>query len=74
MNITDSVANQIGGNVKELIEKTPEIQFYANEAIEQYQWRDSRFPETSSVWENPTATTRKELIEIFHKHVIEKHS
>jgi len=69
MNITISIASKIGGESEKLILNNPQIQFYANSAINAYQWRDSRYPTTADVWENESADTRKELIEIFKKHI-----
>lgn len=75
MNITDSVAKQIGGEIEILIKNTPEIQIYANDNINAYQWRDSRFEETKDVWTNRKndANTRTELIKII-KHHLETHT
>jgi hypothetical protein len=69
MNITESIANQIGGKEGQFIKDNPEIQFYANDNINQYQWRDSRFNYTQNVWENEQADTRQELIKIFINHL-----
>lgn len=69
MNITDSIANQIGGDIQTLIKENPEIQFYANDNINEYQWKDNRFKTTQDVWENPSAKSRLELIEIFKNHL-----
>lgn len=69
MNITNSIAKQIGGDVEKLILETPEIQFYANDAINAYQWRDSRYSNTSDVWENGEEVSRKDLIDAFLIHL-----
>ncbi len=69
MNITDQIAIQIGGEEEIKIRENKEIQIYANSNINQYQWRDSRFKETSDEWSNPTADTRKELIKILKNHL-----
>lgn len=69
MNITESIAKQIGGKVEKIIKDNTEIQFYANNNINEYQWRDSRFESTKDVWENPSAQTRQELIKIFKDHL-----
>lgn len=69
MNITDSIAKQIGGKVEKIIKNNTEIQFYANNNIHEYQWRDSRFETTKDVWKNPSADTRQELINIFINHL-----
>jgi hypothetical protein len=61
MNITESIAKEISFEVAEFLRKTPEIQVYANSNINQYQWRDSRFTETSDVWNNPSYDTRQEM-------------
>lgn len=69
MNITNSIAKQIGGEVEKLILKTPQIQFYANDAINAYQWRDSRYNDTADVWKNGQELSRKDLIDTFLKHL-----
>ena len=69
MNITDSIAEQIGGEVETLIKSNPEIQFYANDNINGYQWRDSRYSDAADVWENGEHKTRKELIDAFMCHL-----
>jgi len=61
MNITESIAKEISFEVTEFLRKTPEIQVYANSNINQYQWRDGRFIETSDVWNNPSYDTRQEM-------------
>lgn len=73
MNITDSIAKKIGGEVEKIINDNPEIQFYANDNINEYQWRDSRFDDTKDVWKNPSAETRQELIKIFKHHLFGSH-
>jgi hypothetical protein len=72
MNITDQVAEQIGGDLEVFIKATPFIQFYANSNLDVYQWRDSRFTETSDVWCNTMPETRQELIEEIKKHLKSK--
>lgn len=69
MNITDSVATQIGGKEEQIIRENKEIQIYANDNINKYQWRDGRNLETSDVWSNPTGDTRKEILEILKNHL-----
>lgn len=71
MNITESIAKQIGGEIENLINNTPEIQIYENSNINSYQWRDSRFEETEDVWKNRKndAKTEEELIEILKRHL-----
>jgi len=69
MNITDSIAKQIGGEVETIIRNNPQIQFYANDNLNVYQWRDSRYSETSDVWENGEEKTRKDLINAFLNHL-----
>lgn len=64
MNITQAIADQIGGEYKEYILSNSQIQIYANDAIKKYQWRDSRFANTANLWENKDANSREELIEI----------
>ena len=72
MNITDSIAKQIGGEIEVLINENPEIQFYANDNVNGYQWRDSRFSDTNDVWENNQCYTRKDLISDFLNHIKSK--
>jgi len=69
MNITDSIAQQIGGEVETLINENPEIQFYANDNIGGYQWKDSRFSETADVWKNGAEVSRRDLIDAFLRHL-----
>ena len=69
MNITMQIAEQIGGEIETLIKNTKEIQFYANSNLDAYQWRDSRFEDTSNVWENKMPETRFELINEFKRHL-----
>ncbi|MBP9793321.1 MAG: hypothetical protein KBC56_04915 [Flavobacterium sp.] len=69
MNITDSIAKQIGGKVEKIIVENPQIQFYANDAINAYQWRDSRYMSSADVWENGEEKTRKDLIDAFLIHL-----
>lgn len=58
MNITKAIGLEIGIGVSEFLNKTPEIQIYANENIHRYQWRDTRFPDTSDMWSNDDFITR----------------
>lgn len=69
MNITTQIAKQIGGEIETYINENKAIQFYANDNIFSYLWRDSRFIETSDMFENKGANSRKELIEIFKDHL-----
>ncbi|HSE99783.1 MAG TPA: hypothetical protein VLA48_02715 [Nitrososphaeraceae archaeon] len=69
MNITASIASKIGGKEEEIINKNTEIQFYANDNLHVYQWRDSRFEWSDNVWENKQCQTREELIEAFKEHL-----
>jgi hypothetical protein len=69
MNITDSIAKQIGGKVETLIKENSEIQFYANDNTKGYQWRDSRYSSTSDVWENGDEASRKDVIDAFLCHL-----
>jgi len=69
MNITDSIAKQIGGEIEILINDNKEIQFYANGNINSYQWRDGRYSDTSDVWENGEEVSRKDLIDTFLSHL-----
>lgn len=74
MNITKQIAERIGGEIEILIKETPEIQFYAIYAPDMYQWRDSRFKETSDVWANKRFFSRRELINEFKSHLETKSS
>jgi len=71
MNVTASIANQAGGELKEFIEENTQIQIYANDNINKYQWRDSRFYDTIDVWKNRNqdCDTREEVIDILHAHM-----
>lgn len=69
MNITNSIARQIGGEIEVLIKENSEIQFYANDNVNSYQWRDSRFSNTKDVWKNNQSDTRQELITDFLNHI-----
>jgi hypothetical protein len=69
MNITSSIATQIGGELSVLINENPEIQFYANANINQYHWKDNRYEHTRDIWKNKPAETRQELISIFKEHL-----
>lgn len=71
MNVTTSIANQAGGELKEFIENNSEIQIYANDNINKYQWRDSRFYDTIDVWtnKNQDCDTRDELIIVLKNHM-----
>ncbi|MBC7847239.1 MAG: hypothetical protein H7Y10_12180 [Flavobacterium sp.] len=73
MNITSSIAKTIGGEIEILINENPAIQFYANDNVNSYQWRDTRFEESYDIWLNKSADTRQELINIF-KHHLSTHS
>jgi len=72
MNVTVSIANTAPIKVRQIILQNSEIQFYANDNINEYQWRDNRYAETQDMWGNKSAKTRKELIEIFAKHLVDK--
>lgn len=74
MNITTQIAEQIGGDIEILIKDNPQIQFYANSNLNCYQWRDSRFEDTSDVWHNNETQTRQELISEFKSHLETKSS
>ncbi|MBC7748414.1 MAG: hypothetical protein H7Z76_07535 [Methylotenera sp.] len=69
MNITDSIAKTIGGEIEALILSNTQIQFYANDNLSIYQWRDSRFKEKSDVWGNKKCETRSQLIDVFKEHL-----
>jgi hypothetical protein len=49
MNITSKIAEEIGGELEKIYSGNAEIQFYANSATDEYQWKDSRFEETAGV-------------------------
>jgi hypothetical protein len=61
MNITESIRKELNNEVSAYLNKTSEIQIYANTNIHKYQWCDNRFAETSNVWDNPNYDTRLEL-------------
>ena len=67
MNITESIARQIGVEVAVFLSKTPEIQVYFNSSMNKYQWRDGRFIETASVWDNISYSTRQEMVTALKK-------
>lgn len=71
MNVTASIANEAGGELKEFIEANSEIQIYANDNINKYQWRDSRFYDTIDVWANKKydCDSRGELIIVLKHHM-----
>lgn len=69
MNITDSIAKEIGGDIEKLIKENMSIQFYYNGSIGIYQWVDARFNLTQNGWLNKDAKDRVELIAIFKKHL-----
>lgn len=69
MNITTQVSDFIKGDLGILIKSTPEIQFYSHD---KYQWRDSRYLETSDIWSNKKAESFPELIDIFKAHIESK--
>jgi hypothetical protein len=74
MNITDSIAKQIGGEIEIFINENPAIQFYANYISNSYLWTDTRFEDSSDIWLNKQAKTRIELIEIFKEHLLKPQS
>lgn len=61
MNITSEIGKEMGADVSRFLEKTPEIQVYANANLYKYQWRDGRFLTTSDVWKNKSYDTRAEM-------------
>jgi hypothetical protein len=69
MNITTSIAKQIGGEIESLINENTQIQFYTNMTTEQYHWRDSRFLESSDMWSNKSTNDRSGIIEVFKCHL-----
>lgn len=71
MNVTASIANQSCEELKEFIEANTEIQIYANDNINKYQWRDSRFYDTIDVWTNrhQDCDSREELIQVLYEHM-----
>ena len=69
MNITESITNEISFELAEFLRKTQIIQVYINSDINQYQWCDSRFKETSDVWGNQSYDTRTEMRIALKKHL-----
>ena len=74
MNITSSISALFSDEIQEIIFDNKEIQFYANDNNNSYMWRDSRFEDTKDMFQNKTAETRKELVEIFLSHLKDKRS
>ena len=74
MNITSSISALFSDEIQEIIFDNTEIQFYANDNTNSYMWRDSRFTDTKDMFQNKTAETRKELVEIFKRHLEDKRS
>jgi len=72
MNITERISELFPKEVQEIISNNPEIQFYANDNIHAYMWRDSRFKDTQDMFQNKGAETRRELVEIFLSHLKNK--
>lgn len=71
MNITVAIGKEIGVGVSQFLDKTPEIQVYANSNIHAYQWRDARKKETCDVWENESYDTRGEMRSALMNHLID---
>jgi len=69
MNITDDIKEKVSKDLAEIIDNNTEIQFYINPTLNAYQWKDSRFTETASVWQNKECQTVSLLIESFKKHI-----
>lgn len=69
MNITESIATDIGGSIQVILGNTPEIQVYANSNINQYQWCDRRFRKTSDQWNNKSYDTRLEIKDMLINHI-----
>lgn len=69
MNVTSEIKTLFNNEIVEIIESRSEIQFYYNPTIDVYQWKDSRFPETNSVWENGKYTATDLLVEAFSRHI-----
>lgn len=70
MNITSEIKNEwVVDKYKIIIDNNPEIQFYYNPTIEHYQFKDSRFSNTASVWDNGNFATISRLINGFVKHI-----
>ncbi len=61
MNITKSIGDELGVKVSHFLNKTPEIQIYANISIDRYQWRDGRYRETCDVWSNKNYKSRLDI-------------
>lgn len=72
MNITTKVASRLSDELSLLVHNTPEIQFYINGVSDKYQWRDSRYLETSDMFSNKQADDIYEIIEIFKTHIASK--
>lgn len=72
MNITSQIAARIGGELEELINNTPEIQFYVTYNPDRYKWRDGRFKSSCNIDYNPVAESRAELIDLFERHIEDK--
>jgi len=70
MNITDSMLPYFDVEIQNIILANKQIQMYANPYSGQYQWRDSRFYETSSDFDNEKADTRKDLANIVTEHIL----
>lgn len=69
MNITDEIKQKVNKDLSKIIDDNPEIQFYINPTLNGYQWKDSRFIDTSSVWQTKECQTISLLIESFKKHI-----
>ena len=72
MNITEQIGLEIGNGVNVFLNKTPEIQVYANSSTDAYQWRDGRFKETHDVWCNKDYKSRGKLKVAIMKHLKSK--
>jgi hypothetical protein len=72
MNITTEILDFLNDEYATIVIDNKEIQFYYNQTNERYQFKDSRFSNTSSVWDNGDYRTIERLIEAFKKHISAK--
>lgn len=72
MNITKEVAEALGGEFKDYLNNTPEIQIYANHNLNEYQWRDLRYEEFSYIFENESYVSRLDLYDGIIKYLKNK--
>ena len=72
MNITEQIGLEMGDEITSFLNKTPEVQVYANSSTDTYQWRDGRFENTCDVWENQDYKSRGILKIMLYKHLKSK--